>query len=166
MTSFETQALCGNVIGSMVGKDKGDVSNRTRCAGAQLKNNAQTLAADTVVIGAGAGTIAAAKKMPKFQSAMVKIFDKIGKHIYPLRKRAVELTGKYGTKFKTFELTRGVRADKLLKAPGMAKVAAIVALPVTLALGYLENRRIYKSGQIDQKYTDRAKLEKHDKEII
>lgn len=41
----------------MVSKDKGDFANRTSCAGAQLKNNAQTLLEYTVVIGGSAGTL-------------------------------------------------------------------------------------------------------------
>lgn len=42
MTSFSTQAIAGPVIGTMVSNDKGDLSNRAKCAGTQLKNNATT----------------------------------------------------------------------------------------------------------------------------
>lgn len=37
MTNYITQAACGPVIGSIVSSDKGDIANRTKCAGAQLK---------------------------------------------------------------------------------------------------------------------------------
>ena len=48
----------------------------------------------------------------------------------------------------------------------MSKVIALVSLPVIATLGYLTKRNIYKAGQIDQKYTDKAKLEAHNKDII
>ena len=32
-----------------------------------------------------------------------------------------------------------------------------------LALGYVTNKHFYKAGQIDQKYTDKAAIEKHAK---
>ena len=33
------------------------------------------------------------------------------------------------------------------------------------ALSFIGCKHIYKSGQIDQKYTDKAKIEKHQKQI-
>ncbi|MBR1424906.1 hypothetical protein IJ579_05030 [bacterium] len=166
MTNFLTQTVCGPVLSPVVAKDKGDVSNRAKCAGSQFKNNLSTLAQDTVVIGAGAGTLKAAKEMPRLRRFFVRTFDKIVKWNAPIRKRFVELTGEYGTKFSTFELTRGAKAEKLLKLPGMAKVAALVALPVIAGISYIGTKHIYKMGQIDQKYTDKAKLEQHNKEIV
>ena len=52
MTSFSTQAIAGPVIGTMVSNDKGDLSNRAKCAGAQLKNNATTAAQAVLLTGA------------------------------------------------------------------------------------------------------------------
>ena len=79
MTSFSTQAVCGPVIGSLVAKDKGDASNRTKCAGAQLVNNAKTMAQTALV---GGGVYGAARAFIKHPNTIVvqtgaKFFDKI-----------------------------------------------------------------------------------------
>lgn len=143
MTSYLTNAVAGPVIGSMVSKDKGDFSNRTRCAGRQLANNASTMAQVAVV---GGGAFAAGKlitKSAKATAAGVKVFDKL---ISVLPKNANFV-------------------QKLMKLPGAAKVAALVALPALLLVGYIRDKHIYKMGQIDQNYTDKAKIEAETKKI-
>ena len=59
MTSYLTNVALG-AAAPMVSKDKGDISNRTKCFGAHFMNNAKMLAADTVVIG---GATVAAKQL-------------------------------------------------------------------------------------------------------
>ena len=39
----------------------------------------------------------------------------------------------------------------------------MLALPL---LGYISGKHIYKSGQIDQKYTDKAKVRQHQSEVL
>ena len=64
MTDYSVQSMAGTGITPLFSSEKGDMSNRLNCAGAQIKNNIKALAEDTVVIG---GTVAAgyaAKKIP------------------------------------------------------------------------------------------------------
>lgn len=148
MTSFSTQTVCGPVIGSLVAKDKGDVSNRTKCAGAQLVNNAKTLGQTALV---GGGVYAAARTFAKHPNSKAvktgaKIFDKI------INVTKLPKSNKF--------------VDKLLKMPGKAKALAIIALPALLAVDYIRSKHLYKMGQIDQKYTDQAKIEENSKEKI
>jgi len=148
MTNFSTQLVAGPVIGSMV-SGKGDVSNRTKCAGAQLKNNAATLLQFASVTGAGAGTVALARSY-KFRGVakpFVKVFDKI-----------ISKFPKEGSMARI--------AEKLTHLPGWAKTAALVAIPVLAAVGYIRDKHIYKMGQIDQKYTDKAEIESKQKEYL
>ena len=48
----------------------------------------------------------------------------------------------------------------------MSKVGIVLGLPV-LALGsFIGGIHIYKMGQIDQKYTDKAKLKEHQNDVL
>lgn len=148
MTSFSTQVVCGPVIGSLVAKDKGDASNRTKCAGAQLVNNAKTMGQTALV---GGGVYAAARTFAKAPNSKVvqtgaKVFNKIID--------VIKLP-----KSSTF-------VNKLLTMPGYAKAFALIALPALLAVDYIRSKHLYKMGQIDQKYTDQAKIEENTKKNI
>lgn len=166
MTDFATHYVLGSPIASLVGKDKGDISNRGQCAGSQILNNVKTLAADTVVIGGAAATATAAKRSPKFMQKLANGFDKMVKALHPVKKRNVNLIGESGKVFKTFEVSRGQKAEKLLKMASKNKAIAMIALPATMLISYFTYKNIYKSGQIDQKYTDKAKIEKHQKNVL
>ncbi len=137
MTAFITQATFGPVIGSMVSGDKGNFSNRTKCAGSQLVNNLSTTAQGAAVFGGGYLATKAIAKSPKAMSTVVKVFDKVVSKL-PQSKVA-----------------------KLLNLPGRTKLLAFAALPAILLLNYIAGKHIYKMGQIDQKYTDKAKLEQN-----
>lgn len=141
MTSFETQYVM-SALSPMVSKNQGDFSNRVKNSNELGVNNLKTLGSDVVVLGTGAGTLVAAKKCPKFAKRLLGVAD--------------DLITKLPAKF----------AIKLWKAPGMAKIAGLVALPVVATLQYIASRHFYNAGQINQKYTDKAKIEKHTKEII
>lgn len=148
MTSFSTQAVCGPVIGSLVATDKGDVSNRTKCAGAQIVNNAKTMGQAALV---GGGLYAAARTFKKAPNSKVvhagaKVFNKI---------------------IDVIKLPKSNRfVDKLLKMPNSAKAFGLVALPALMLLNYIGAKHLYKMGQIDQKYTDQAKIEENTKKNI
>ena len=142
MTNFSTNAVAGPVIGSLVSKDKGDFSNRTKCAGSQLKNNVVTMLQLGAVGGAAVGTTKVISKSSKATLAVGKFFDKIV------------------SKLPNCKFT-----DKLMKLPGKAKIAALVALPALLLVGYIRDKYIYKMGQIDQKYTDKVQIEEQTKKI-
>lgn len=166
MASYITQNLCGPVVGSLVGSDKGDISNRTRCAGAQIKNNVQTLAQDVVVIGGAGAAAYGIGKNAKWTQKLAKFFDKTVNKLLPGKKKNVTLIGESGKPFKTFEIHKSKLAQKLLNMTSKGKVATMIALPVLAALSFINGKHLYKMGQIDQRYTDKAKLEKHEKEIL
>ena len=50
--------------------------------------------------------------------------------------------------------------------PGKAKAFVLIALPALLAVDYIRSKHLYKMGQIDQKYTDQAKIEENTKKNI
>ena len=166
MTNYITQAACGPVIGSVVSSDKGDIANRTKCAGAQLKNNVATLAQDVVVIGGAAGAGALINKNAKLSAKVTKFFDKVVNKLMPGRKRDITLFGTGGKPFKTFEIRQSKLAQKLLNMVPKGKIALAVALPALMAVSFISGKHLYKMGQIDQKYTDKAELRKHQDEVI
>lgn len=136
-----TQSLGGPVIGSMVGTDKGDISNRTKCAGAQLKNNLTTAVASTAVGIAGGAGILYATKSPRRLVKIAQFFDKVASKILP----------------------KGVNLKNISKK---SKVAMAIGLPLIAVTSFISGRHLYKMGQIDQKYTDKARLEEHQKDIL
>lgn len=141
MTSFTTQAIGGPVISSMVTSDKGDFSNRTKCAGAQLKNSL-TAGLTSVAVGVAAGTgIRYAAKNPRRLVKIAQAFDKIAKKILP-------------------------KDVNLKKIGNKSKVAMAIGLPLMAISSFISSRYLYKMGQIDQKYTDKAKVEKHQKDVL
>ena len=158
MTNYVTQNVCGPVVGSLVGSDKGDLSNRAKCAGAQLKNNIATLAQDTVVIGGAAGGIALAAKNKKFANIIANGVRKVANFFKPLGKQIKKTT-------MSIPFKRALVKFKNL--PGASKIAigGIATLGMA-ALSFIGCKHIYKMGQIDQKYTDKAKLEQHNKDIL
>lgn len=141
MTSFTTQTVCGPVISSFGAKDKGDLSNRVKCAGAQAANNLSAAAQTVLVAGGAFGAAKYVSKSPQRISKLANLFDKGIK--------ALKLP-----QSNTF-------VQKLLNAPGKGKAAAILILPAVAAINFITGKHLYKMGQIDQKYTDRAKLEAH-----
>ena len=118
---------------SLVASDKGDISNRLKCAGAQFVNNAKGVAGLALV---GAGTTAAAYGIDKSS----KIAGAIAKGIEIILKK--------------FPSNRVV--NKLLSASPKMKAFGLVASVAGAVLAYIGAKTIFKAGQIDQKYTDRA----------
>ena len=163
---------------SLVAKDKGSFGNRVNCAGSQYLNG--------VVTAAGAvGTIAGAEYLvdngSKVKGFMNKVVSKL-KSSKVLRKTADKMTKFVKTGWTKLKATKvgsvlanvANRCKALLSktAPAIKKLAwatekVFTKLPKggKFALGatllYIIGRGIFKSGQIDQKYTDRAKMEKH-----
>lgn len=148
MTSFLTQAVCGPVIGSLVAKDKGDASNRTKCAGAQLVNNAKTMGQTALV---GGGVYAAARTFVKHPNTKIV---KAGANTFNKIIDMIKLPK--SSKF----------VQKLLKMPGWGKALTLVALPAMMLVNYIGAKHLYQMGQIDQKYTDQAKIEENTKKNI
>ena len=200
MTEFITNAALG-VKAPLVAKDKGDLSNRLNCAGAHIKNNAQTLVQDTVVIGGtalGAGVIAKSGKLNKVYNNIKGFLNKPfpQKIIAPFKQTVNSIkNNKYYTKLVDklkstkviSKITNGIskakpkvkmlldKQGKMLspimdKFPKLSKLSlarkgalGTVIAYGALALGYVTNKHFYKAGQIDQKYTDKAAIEKRAK---
>lgn len=149
MTNYLTQQVTGPVISPFISKDKGDFSNRANCAGAQLKNYAQTLVQDVVVLGGIGAAGREALKGGKFSRAMLKITD-----------TSLNIAKKIA---KKIGLNSGSGSGSL---PAKFKVLAPIVAVGGLALSYVTGKYIYKMGQIDQKYTDKATLEKNQKHAL
>lgn len=166
MTNYSTQCVLGPVVSPFVARDKGDFSNRAKCAGSQVKNNAVVFGESILVGGGAIGAAKMATKSPKFGNGLVKVFDKMVKVINPIKKRNITAVGKHGTVWKTFEISRGKLGEKLLNISAKNKKLAMILLPATLLLSYIGCKGVYKMGQTDQKYTDLAKIEAYNKNNI
>lgn len=166
MTSYIKQAVLGPVVSPLVSNDKGDVSNRMSCAGAQFKNNLSTLAQDVAVIGGAAVATKGITKNTKLTEKFASGFNKIVNKLMPGVKRDITIIKKSGFPFKTFEIRQSKLAQKLLSMPSKAKVALSLMLPALAVTGFITNKAIYKMGQIDQKYSDKAAIREHQKEIL
>ena len=166
----------------IVSKDKGSLGNRINCAGSQAWNAIETGAtvAGTVTVAdyalkhkdklskAYKGTQNFAQKIAnsKFGKKIWEIYLKVGQKV--VDSKAFDKTnaiaekitdskfGKLMQKASQKIMAFGCKtADVLNKLPKGGKIGLLVALGLTILNG------VYKSGQIDQKYTDRAEMEKH-----
>ncbi len=135
MTSYEVQCMASPSLNPLFAKDKGDIANRVRCSYAQTKNSVVTLAKAGVVVGGASAIAYAAKKSPK-------IAEVIGKGIGVLTKM----------------LPSGKIFNVIKNASPKAKFAAAVIGTASTALAYIFGKGIYRMGQIDQQYTDSAKV--------
>lgn len=154
MTSYIQQNILGASLSSMLSKDKGDISNKMSCATKQGVNNLKFSGGAVLTLGTTGGLMYLAAKKP----------NEIGKPFAMLTDGVTKLCDKL---FKKVKFENG---DKLIgklkslspKAKALGAIAAI-GLP---AFAYIRNKWIYKMGQIDQHYTDKAKLEKHSNAIL
>ncbi len=169
MTNFAVQSVAGPVVSSLASKDKGSFGNRMNCAGAQMKNNLVTGLQGAAVAGAAIGATAAAVKYNNFGTAVARTFDKTANALGKLA-GTKDLAGKINKKLAKL-ISKGVTKDnanlnpetlksltKGLKASKAGLLISAITVPV---LGYIARKHSYKMGQIDQKYTDKAKLEKN-----
>ena len=156
----------------LVSSDKGSIGNRVKCTGAQYLN----------VVGTAAGvtaSVAGAKYLANHSANVKNIVDNvkamgIGKSIKNCaQKVGAKLESVYGkTKiWNTGKLASSKAKEWLVKgwkatSNGVYKFGAFfeklptggqVGLGATLL--YILARGIYRSGQIDQKYTDRARAQ-------
>ena len=137
MADYSTMAI-SPVIGTMVSNDKGDFSNRVKCAGEQAWNNLKHNGANTALILGGAVATKKILQSPNATAKVVKLFDK-----------GAKVVAKFAPKI----------SEKLLKMPGKFKVLGLIAAPIAAAVTYIASKALYNMGQIDQKYTDKAKIE-------
>lgn len=167
MTNFAVQTTLG-AAAPLVSKNKGSIGNRMDCAGEHIKNTAtatvQSAAVGVATYGATravannmSGLYGLTKTLAKgFDAAM----DVIGKII-----KKPDLAAKTTARIENFlskfapKPVNGQAIKTISKAPGVKALAVIasIALPV---LAYIQHNHSYKAGQIDQKYTDKAQLQK------
>ena len=134
---------------TMTSKDKGSFGNRVDCTLAHTVNNVKYAAKGTVALAAGAGAAYAVHKLPTAAA-----LTNLNKAASTGLKKAAESVkgGKLGDAFsKVF--------TKLANTSGKTKALAVVGTLTATALLYLTRQQAFKAGQIDQKYTDRAKAQ-------
>lgn len=171
MTDFAVPAL--RAAAPLVSKEKGSIGNRLDCAGQQLKNDVVTLAQTGATVGGAALAGAGISKSDKVANAFAKTYDKgvkllekafgpkVGNRAHALEQKLNDIVGTYlNGQTKTTANTKNVKGAILSggvvkKIKGFAALTAIT-LPV---LAYITHKGSYKSGQIDQKYTDRAQTQ-------
>ena len=157
-------------VAPLVSKDKGSMGNRINCAGSQLLNAAGTTAG--VV-----GTVYAADFAVKHCGGLAKGLQNLGTKFLDIKlpdsvrnfltngvtklldssliKKLGNLIGKAKPLFEKGQGFITKTKDLFAKMPKGGKYALGAALLLTVLNG------VYKSGQIDQKHTDRAKMEKN-----
>ena len=156
----------------LVSKDKGSFGNRMNCAGSQALNTAATAAAATAVIAGAGYAVKHSDKLTAVTNKGMEVFNKI---------KNSKIAQKTGTCLKKVNASgllnkhfAGVKNSKFVQGTANSiknlstKVSNVFkSLPkggkigVAVALGAILLNGIYRSGQIDQKYTDRAKMEEH-----
>lgn len=128
---------------------KGSIGNRIDCGKEQIANTAKASIKGTGValgLGAATGLAATSKHANKFVQVAL---DKI----------------KQTDTYKTFApqakelVKKGIDAFK--KLPGSTKAIALAGGGLALLSSYIiDKQHSFKAGQIDQKYTDKAELQK------
>lgn len=140
---------------------KGSFGNRIDCAGEHLKNDATTYLRQAGVLGTVAAGTALAVKNPgffkpqgPFSKAASKVVHCVANHLpKSFNTKIVDGSNKLWSGFN--------KALKYMAAnPKTALGATLVAAATGIALNAVSNKGAYKSGQIDQKYTDRAAIQK------
>ena len=157
-------------IAPLVSKDKGSMGNRINCAGSQLLNVAGTTAG---VVGTVYATDFAFKHTKGIANGISNLGTKLQNIELPesvknfltkrldklmdssLIKKLGNLIGKAQPLFEKGQGFITKTKDLFAKMPKGGKYALAGALALTILSG------VYRSGQIDQKHTDRAKMEKN-----
>lgn len=146
MTSILTIA---NPVAALTKKENGTPSNRAACAGAHLKNDFKTALKAEAVAYASIGAVVLTHKIPAVSTFVEKSASKlaktkIGKHI-----------GKVASSMLSQETI-----SKIKGLPTPVKLAAAIAVPTLSAISIITTKGIYNAGKIDQKYEDKAQLNK------
>lgn len=156
MSDFLLYSVAGAHRYPLVARDKGDITNRMKCSYEQGKNKT-IYAAKAATIGAGAAAAGyGVLKSPAITSGLASVTTKL------LKLGGKALKSLVGPKNKLY--TQAAKFFK--KLPTKAKAVGLIALPAFMAISYLGNKMIYKAGQIDQKYTDKALMEQKLKDAM
>lgn len=166
-------------VAPLVSPDKGSLGNRINCAGSQFLNAAATGLGVGATVGAADYAVKHKEQIGKVASKIKGFVNKfenstIGKKVTGYIKsfaekiknsgliqklnnsKVMNIAKQAGNAVKHFIKTAATKISKLCtKLPKGGKIGLAIALGAVVLNG------IYKSGQIDQKYTDRAKMEKN-----
>jgi len=159
MVDYSSYVAMRPLNSALCSKDKGDITNRLQCAGEHVVNNVRSTGAGLLTLGASASAGCILYNCPKAVKFLAKVFDKVGKSAYNF------LVGNTDKTKGIAKITTKV-AKQFQKLPSSMKAVSFIAIPTVLALGYITNKFFYNSGQIDQKYTDRAVMEERLKRIM
>lgn len=142
MTSY----LLASPAFAMVDGSKGSMTNRAECATEHFKNNVKGTLFAGAVAATTVGVTTAASKKPLLLAKMIR----------PIGKGIAKIANK-------LNLTNVATAAK--KHPVVAGAIALGTVAAA-AINLVEKSFVYKAGQIDQKYTDAAKIESQTKNVV
>lgn len=136
-------------IAVLTDKNKGSIGNKMDCAAEHTRNTlTTTLKGSAAAVGIGAAT-----------GAMIKsksVNNLVEKGVNALKN--TEVFKKYAPEVKDLA-KKGL--DAFNKLPGTTKIIAGVGAGLAAVTCYLfDKSHSFKAGQIDQKYTDKAQLQK------
>ena len=130
---------------------KGSFGNRAECAGAQIKNDATSYLKAAGVLGTmGAVGYGYANKVPVFTKVANNFAKYTGKALKAISQKISN---------KPISESFAKVASKVGKNPRAALAGTLGAIGLAF-LGKIAQDHAYKSGQIDQKYTDKAAVQK------
>ena len=135
--------LMCNGVAPYFDSTKGSLTNRYQCSKEHIKNDLVTTAKSTLTLTAG-GAAAVGTLASKNTILGAKAFTKVGKLLQ---------------KIGVANLTNVAKAGKY-------GILGLIGAATVGTLSYLISKNIYKKGQIDQKYTDSAKIESTTKNVI
>jgi hypothetical protein len=152
------QPVSIRIATTMTDSTKGSFTNRTQCTKEHIKNDCKA----TLKLGLVGGGVAATAINPSFTEKVATYVGKVFAKIYSGAAKLVGMTklkngslAEYLTKVSEFTTKNAKKAGLVgLAATGVALVASALV------------KHAYKEGQIDQKYTDAAKIEAKSKNII
>jgi hypothetical protein len=153
------QPVSLRIATTMADSTKGSVTNKTQCTKEHIKNDAKTLL--TIGVPAAAVGVAMVKK-PDIGEKLALYAGKTMAKVYSGAAKLLGKTKLKNTKVLNTLITMGENTAKNAKKAGhIGLTAAGIAFVGTTLI-----KHAFKEGQIDQKYTDSAKIEAKSKNII
>jgi hypothetical protein len=142
----------------MADSTKGSFTNKTQCTKEHIRNDVNA-AMKLSVVGSG---VAVAALKPKFAEKVAKF---IGTAISNVSFEVTNLLGKTKIKNGSFAKNLAKISEKISKNATKTGTVGLAIAGIALAVS-ASIKHAFKEGQIDQKYTDAAKIESQTKNII
>ncbi len=167
MTNFVT---AGMPIMTMTDRKKGDFSNRAKCTGDQMGNTLKGGLKQAATLTGSAATAACVAKPSFFKEAFQAVKQNGLGGLFKSNKnpsipvKALPSTAVTKT-LKPIAPKTNVLGS-VVKAISKSKPAQAILAVGALATAMIGLNTVFKSGQIDQKYNDRAAIEKASKNAL